>query len=123
MSNHWIPKVKKCVNCGGNFKRVSRSYHNEKKPYEGNMICYRQKENKEYEQILKVGEYDELVQGKYLRSSWSYVLWDGESLRHEGGYFCSGKCSKEFARECAEQGVRRLGQSLVRFNKGDRRAS
>jgi len=63
MSNHWIPKVKKCVNCGGDFKRLSRSH-----------------------------------------------------------YFCSGECSKEFARECAEQGVRRLGQSLVRFNKGDRRA-
>tara|TARA_R110000803_G_scaffold13235_9_gene37437 strand:+ start:1169 stop:1387 length:219 start_codon:yes stop_codon:yes gene_type:complete len=37
-------------------------------------------------------------------------------------YFCSTKCAKEFSHECAEQGMRRLGYSLVRFNKGDRRA-
>jgi|TARA_R110002012_G_scaffold162274_1_gene324527 protein-arginine kinase activator protein McsA len=57
------PKVKKCVDCGGNFKRIT-----------------------------------------------------------QGGYFCSVKCSKEFANECADMGIRRLGQSLVRYNKGDRRA-
>tara|TARA_R100000963_G_C4616535_1_gene85314 strand:+ start:648 stop:881 length:234 start_codon:yes stop_codon:yes gene_type:complete len=77
MSNWKIPKVKKCVNCEGKFRRIG------------------------------------------INS----FTWDGESYHNEGGYFCSGKCSKEFARDCAEQGIRRLGQSLVRFNKGDRRAS
>ena len=69
MTNHYKPKVKKCVNCDGEFRRKGESYY------------------------------------------------------HEGGYFCSGKCSKEFGMACAEQGVRRLGQSQVRYNRGDRRAS
>ena len=42
MTNHYKPKVKKCVNCDGEFRRKGESYY------------------------------------------------------HEGGYFCSGKCSKEF---------------------------
>ncbi len=36
-------------------------------------------------------------------------------------YFCSGKCEKEFGSSCAEHGVRRLGQVLVRYKKDDRR--
>ena len=123
MSNWKIPKVKKCVNCEGKFRRKSETFHNRSEPYKGNMICYRQKENKLYSHLLGKSYDDELLQGDYIRSEYSYILWDGESYHHEAGYFCSGKCSKEFARDCAEQGIRRLGQSLVRFNKGDRRAS
>tara|TARA_R110000787_G_scaffold136474_1_gene249005 strand:- start:3657 stop:4025 length:369 start_codon:yes stop_codon:yes gene_type:complete len=116
------PEVKKCVNCDGKFKRRSESYHGEKEPYKGNMICYGQKENKIYSHLLGKSYNDELIQGDYIRSEYSYFLWDGNSYRNHGGYFCSGKCSKQFARECATQGMRRLGYSLVRFNKGDRRA-
>jgi hypothetical protein len=38
-------------------------------------------------------------------------------------YFCQSKCEQEFAEACAEANVRRIGGTLVRFNKGDRRAS
>ena len=51
------------------------------------------------------------------------LLLEGENYCTQCGYFCSGKCSKEFGISCAEEGVRRLGQSLVRYNRGDRRAS
>ena len=119
----WKPKVKKCVNCEGKFRRKSETFHNCKEPYKGNMICYRQKEHKLHSLSLGNHYHDKLIQGDYIRSEYSYILWDGESYHNEGGYFCSGKCSKQFARECATQGMRRLGYSLVRFNKGDRRAS
>jgi len=120
--NVWKPKVKKCVNCEGKFRRRSQTFHGCSTPYKGNMICYHQKENKLFSHLLGKSYNDELIQGDYIRSQYSYILWDGESYHNEGGYFCSGKCSKQFARECATQGMRRLGYSLVRFNKGDRRA-
>ena len=41
------PKVKKCVGCGGRFRRDSTSYHMKDEPYKGNMICYNQKERKQ----------------------------------------------------------------------------
>ena len=121
MTNLYKPKVKKCVNCDGKFKRNSHTHFMEKEPYKGNMICYNQKEKKHYESIG--GAYDSVKYGDYTHSTYSYVLWDGESYYHKGGYFCSVKCAKEFGMACAEQGVRRLGQSLVRYNRGDRRAS
>ena len=125
MTNHYKPKVKKCVNCNGKFRRKSDSYHTKKEPYKGNMMCYNQKEKKHYQTLQQrnVNGGLELVDGDYTHSTYSYVLWDEESYYHRGGYFCSGTCSKEFGRACAEQGVRRLGQSLVRYNKRDRRAS
>jgi|TARA_R110002012_G_scaffold310402_1_gene518594 hypothetical protein len=81
MSNHYKPKVKKCVNCQGDFE-------------------------------VKQFPYNMFIDKKPC------------TFYHtEEGYFCSEKCSKEFGIACAEQGVRRLGQSLVRYKKGDRRAS
>mgnify|MGYP004273478853 CR=1 FL=1 len=125
MNNYYTPKVKKCVNCNGKFRRKSDSRLGETEPYKGNMMCYNTKETKHYQTIQQknVNGGLELVKGDYTHSTYSYVLWDEESYYHEGGYFCSGKCSKEFGQSCAEQGVRRLGQSLVRYNRGDRRAS
>jgi len=125
MTNLYKPKVKKCVNCDGKFKRNSHTHFMEKEPYKGNMMCYNKKENKHYQTIQQknVNGGLELVKGDYTHSTYSYVLWDGESYYHKGGYFCSVKCAKEFGMACAEQGVRRLGQSLVRYNRGDRRAS
>lgn len=36
-------------------------------------------------------------------------------------YFCSVRCAKEFANDCADHRVRRLGHTLVRYKKGDKR--
>ena len=117
--------VDKCVNCSGDFRRFSRSHVNKKEPYKGNMICYKTSEHKIYDQILVTDEYQEIINGDYSHSTYDYTLWDGETYRTTAGsmYFCSGKCEKEFGSDCARANVRRLGGTLVRFNKGDRRAS
>jgi len=122
MTNHYKPKVKKCVNCDGKFKRNSHTHFMEKEPYKGNMICYNQKEKKHYESIG--GAYDPVTYGDYTHSTYSYTVWDGETYRTTAGsmYFCKGKCEKEFGSDCARASIRRLGGTLVRFNKGDRRA-
>ena len=117
--------VDKCVNCSGGFRRCSTSHHMKKEPYRGNMICYKTSEHKHYDKILVTDQYQELKKGDYTHSTYSYVLWDGETYRTTAGsmYFCSGKCEKEFGSDCARANVRRIGGTLVRFNKGDRRAS
>ena len=74
-------------------------------PYKGNMICYRQKQTKHYKTIQIRNENGglELKKGDYTHTTYSYVLWDGESYRHKDGFFCSGNCSKRFALMCANQ--------------------
>tara|TARA_R100000700_G_C3062973_1_gene76856 strand:+ start:191 stop:529 length:339 start_codon:yes stop_codon:yes gene_type:complete len=103
--NYLKPKVKKCVGCGGRFKRASTSYHMKDEPYKGNMICYNQKEIKQFQtkQVRNSNGGLELEKGEYTHSTYSYILWDGESYRHTDYFFCSGKCSKAFAFLCANQ--------------------
>ena len=114
--------VDKCVNCSGDFRKFSRSHFDKKEPYKGNMICYKTSEHKHYKSMG--GPYDPVTYGDYTHSTYSYVLWDGETYRTTAGsmYFCSGKCEKEFGSDCARASIRRIGAALVRFNKGDRRA-
>ena len=103
--SYYIPKVKKCICCKGNFKRHSQSYHMKEEPYKGNMICYRQKQTKHYKTIQYRNKNGglELKKGDYTHTTYSYILWDGESYRHTDGFFCSGNCSKRFALMCANQ--------------------
>ena len=68
----WKPKVKKCVNCEGKFRRKSETFHNCKEPYKGNMICYKTSEHKHYDSIG--GPYDPVIYGDYTHSTYSLSL-------------------------------------------------
>lgn len=130
--------VDKCVNCNGSFKREGISHWNVtndlikhgrgpsglklKDIYRGNEIAYSFKEEKHIDIDLKYSTGEIKYTGE---SAYSWFTWDGETCITTAGsmYFCSSKCEREFGSDCARANVRRIGGTLVRFNKGDRRAS
>ena len=131
--------VNKCINCNGNFKSRWNTDHwnvtNDlikhgrgpsglklKDLYKGNEIPYHFKETKHYDfdHKLETGEI------KYTgESGYSWKTWDGETYRTTASsmYFCSGQCEKQFGSDCARARIRRIGSTLVRFEKNDRRLS
>lgn len=122
--------VDKCVNCGGNFRRAGTGHSVNVAPsgkkikdfYKGNEIAYNFREKKHIDIELKYSTGEIKHNGE---SAYSWHTWSGEHYYSTSNsmYFCSGKCEKEFGSDCARANVRRLGGTLVRFNKGDRRAS
>ncbi len=129
--------VNKCINCNGNFKSRWNTDHwnvtNDlikhgrgpsglklKDLYKGNEIPYNFRETKhiDFDHKLETGEI------KYTgESAYSWKTWDGETYRTTASsmYFCSGQCEKQFGSDCARARIRRIGSTLVRFEKNDRR--
>lgn len=121
MNSIWKPKVKCCINCQKKFRRRSESHFNVTNDlikfgrgpsgyklndlYKGNQIAYyfREKKHTDFDYFQETGKT------KYTgESGYSWHTWDGESYHHTDYYFCSGKCSKQFAKLCADKGYRRV---------------
>ena len=120
MNNYWKPKVKCCINCNKKFRRKGhchymvtnhlieygrgQSGYKLSDLYKGNEIayCFRERKHTDFDYFQETGKT------KYTgESSYSWHTWDGESYHNTDKYFCSNKCSRQFAKSCAEQGYRR----------------
>ena len=101
----------KCLHCKKKFKRKSESKILQKKSYDGNMICYRVKKEPVVHSVLlppanATAEEKEKMsleqrEGKtYYKPgefTYEYILWDGQSYRSVGGFFCTKDCASRFA--------------------------
>ena len=101
----------KCLRCKKKFKRKSERKSLQKKPYDGNMICYRVKKNPvvDYTYLPPANATAEergkmsleQREGKtYYKSNeftYDYILWDGQSYESVGGFFCTKDCASPFA--------------------------
>ncbi len=105
-------KAPKCITCGKNLRRKSKTYSSQKEPYKGNMICYRFKKRRlgtwnfdgPYENYKdkRTGELRErptiFIPRVPEQYAYDYILWDGVSYwYYRGKNFCGVTCAAKWA--------------------------
>jgi len=80
----------KCKTCNKTLKRVTQNVTMAKEPYQGNLICYRKKQ-----EVVQGWTSKNFKQGDTM---YSYKLWDGESYKYfYGKKFCGRHCAAMYA--------------------------
>ena len=80
----------KCKTCNKTLPRVTQDFRNQKEPYQGNLICYRKKQ-----EVVQGWTNKNFKQGDTM---YSYRLWDGESYKYfYGKKFCGRHCAAMYA--------------------------
>ena len=101
----------KCLRCKKKFKRKSERKSLQKKPYDGNMICYRVKKNPvvdytylppanataEEREKMSLEQREGKTYYKPNEFTYDYILWDGESHWDFWKPFCSKECAARYA--------------------------
>ena len=90
----------KCIHCKKKFKRKFERKILQKKPYDGNMICYRVKKEPVVASTYIGRAYsDEPIKNIYKPGefTYDYILWDGESHWDFWKPFCSKECAARYA--------------------------
>ncbi len=102
-------KIPKCITCGKNLKRLSKSYRMMKEPYSGNMICYGKKTHPPTPDIEPDNPNDKITLLGRPYPVYDYTIWDGESYYYyKGRYrFCGVNCT-------AKYGIRHLPKRELR---------